>query len=562
MKTCKRCGHEFLIEEQDLEFYKKVSPKFDGKTFEIPAPTLCADCRQQREIAFRNERNLYHRKCDKCHASIISMFHPNEKIVYCSKCWWEDDFKPLSYGRDFDFSRPFFEQFSELMNEVPLPHLVIGNGENSDYTNYSWVSKNCYLLSASDYNEDCYYSTYLFRSNNCFDCLFVNDSELAYECVDAKKCYACAFLQNCQECTDSYFCYDCRSCNNCLGCVGLRNKSYYIFNERCSKEEYPKKKAEFFGKYKDLNLLREQFNKFELKFPHKYAEIENCDDCSGDHLMSCKNVHLGFDSVESQDSRRIALGLKTKDCFDCVGVAGSELCYESVASPENYGLNFCAITWPKSTFLNYCAMCRMSNNCFGCVSLHKNEYCILNKQYTKEEYEKLVPKIIEHMRAPASADGGKKMGEWGEFFSMTLAPFAYNETLANEYFPMSEEEVSKAGLKWYEDRSEKMYKGPQYEIPENIKDVDEDVCKKILVCEVTGKPYKIIPQELKFYKRMDLPLPRRCPDQRHKDRMAMRNPRRLYERVCSECGVKLMSSYAEGRPEKICCEKCYLKIVK
>jgi len=31
------------------------------------------------------------------------------------------------------------------------------------------------------------------------------------------------------------------------------------------------------------------------------------------------------------------------------------------------------------------------------------KYCILNKQYSKEEYEELVPKIIEHMQ---------KTGEW------------------------------------------------------------------------------------------------------------------------------------------------------
>jgi hypothetical protein len=31
------------------------------------------------------------------------------------------------------------------------------------------------------------------------------------------------------------------------------------------------------------------------------------------------------------------------------------------------------------------------------VGLHDKSYCILNKQYTKEEYEELVPKIIEKM---------------------------------------------------------------------------------------------------------------------------------------------------------------------
>ena len=36
-------------------------------------------------------------------------------------------------------------------------------------------------------------------------------------------------------------------------------------------------------------------------------------------------------------------------------------------------------------------------HCFGCVGFKHKQYCILNKQYTKEEYEKLVQKIIKQM---------------------------------------------------------------------------------------------------------------------------------------------------------------------
>ncbi len=479
------------------------------------------------------------------------MFPPcKDKTVYCAKCWWADEFNPLAYGQDFDFDRPFFEQMKELMGKVPLPHMIIGEGENADYTNYSWANRNCYLVSASDYSEDCYFSTYLFRCKDCFDCLFVNDSELCYQCVDSKKCYGSSYLQNCESLTDCYFCFDCRSCENCLGCVSLRRKKYCIFNKEYSKPEYEKKKKEFFEKYKNLEDLRKQFAEFKLKFPHKFVEIENCENCSGDHLMSCKNVLNCFDMVESEDCRNCALGLKSKDCYDCNGATSSELCYQSIACPENYGLKFCAVVWPKSTFLNYCVLSRASNYCFGCVSLLKNEYCILNKQYTKEEYEKLVPKIIEYM---------KKTGEYGEFFPTEISPFSYNETLAQDYYPLNKEEVLKNNWKWRDDESEKMSNGLAYEIPENIEKVDEEICKKILICETSGKPYKIIPQEVKFYRKMKLPIPRKSPIQRHKNRMSMRNPRELWERKCENCGTQISTSYDPKRPEKIYCESCYLK---
>jgi hypothetical protein len=50
----------------------------------------------------------------------------------------------------------------------------------------------------------------------------------------------------------------------------------------------------------------------------------------------------------------------------------------------------------------------------------------LNKKYSKEDYETLLPKIIDHM---------KKTGEWGEFFPMEISPFKYEETKAVDYFP-------------------------------------------------------------------------------------------------------------------------------
>jgi len=550
-KICEKCEAKFFITEDDEKFLDKIALVINGKKISIPVPKLCPDCRQQRLLVLRNERALYHRKCDMCNASIISMFPADCRIkVYCKKCWWSDKWNPLDCGKEFDFKKPFFEQFNELVEEVPFAHLIAGGEvENCDYTNYLMTSKNCYLVSSSDYDEDCYYSTYIFRSKNCFDCLFVNDSELLYECVDSNNCYASAFLQDCQNVSDSYLCYDCKSCQNCIGCVGLRNKQYHIMNEKYSKEEYEKKKAGFFGENRNLEILREQFNEFKLKFPHKFAEITGCVDSYGDKLSNCKSAHNCFDLVEARDCKNVALGLKAKDCHDCVGVPNSELCYCSTASPEDYSIHFSAVTWPRSDFLQYCLFCRMSKNSFGCVALHKNEYCILNKQYTKQEYEELLPKIIEYM---------KKTEEYGEFFPIEISPFSYNETVAQDYFPLTKEEVLVAGWKWHEDESEKMYKGPKVDLPENIDEVTEDICKKILTCEITGKPYRIIPQELMFYKKTGMPIPKKCPDQRHVDRMKLRNPRKLWDRKCEKCSKSVKTSYDSSRPELVYCEECYL----
>jgi len=553
MLNCKQCKASFEVTDQNRKFYEMVSPEFNGKKYLISDPTLCLDCRAQRRLAYRNERSLYHRKSDMSGKQIVTMYPPEAPYkVFAKEEWWGDMWDPRNFGREFDFSRSFFDQFAELMKEVPLPPLVVGDGENADYTNYTMSCRNSYLIDSSDYDEDCYYGSYLFKCQDCIDCLFVSDSTHLYECIDCKGCANSQFLQNCYNCSDCLFCYNLRNCQDCIGCVNLRGKKNCLFNEQLTKEEFAKKKKELKLAASNLKFIRDKFLSVKKKYPHKFTEIEDCINSTGDHLIRCKNCHNCFDLVEAEDCTNVSLGLKPKDCMDCAGVPNSEICYETVASPEDYAMRFCAVTWPRSDFLYYCLFCRMSKNCFGCVSTLKNEYCILNRQYIKEEYEKFVPQIIEHM---------KKTGEWGEFFPINLSPFAYNETVAQDYFPMEKEDVIKGGWKWHEENQAKSYKGPVYEVPDKIEDVADDITKQILICEATGKPYKMIPQELKFYREHGIPVPRQCPDERHRARMNLRNPRKLYDRKCDKCGAVIRTTYSPDRPEKVYCEKCYLEEV-
>ncbi|HAU39813.1 MAG: hypothetical protein UV80_C0002G0143 [Candidatus Peregrinibacteria bacterium GW2011_GWF2_43_17] len=486
----------------------------------------------QQLYAYRNENSFYKRTCDSCKKSVISIFHPaSPHTVYCNECWWSDKWDPLSYGRDFDFTRPFFEQFAELLRKAPLVSLVIGDSENSDYTNYAMWNKNCYMVSSSDYNQDSLYSSYIFRCKDCSDCIFVSDSELVYESIDSKRCYSSAFLQNCSSCTDSLFCYDCRNCEKCIGCVDFRNKNLQIFNQPCTQEQFD----EF--RRKIVNHTAEflhEFNNFKIKFPHKFAEIDNCVNSYGDNLIRSKNCQNCFDMVESQDCENCTLGIKARNCTDSIGVPDSELCHQVVGCPGNYDIKSSVLIWPKSSFLEYCLFCRTSNNCFGCVSLHKNQYCILNKQYSKENYEVMKNRIIEYM---------KNTGEYGRFFPIAISPFAYNETIAQDYFPLKKEAAISLGYGWAD--------------PDNR----AEMVAGLPICTNCGKNYRLISQELALYEKIDFPVPQMCPECRRKRRMSARNPRALWDRNCMKCGVDIKSSFGPNRPEIVCCEKCHLDAV-
>ncbi|MBU0627026.1 hypothetical protein KKG31_00025 [Patescibacteria group bacterium] len=76
----------------------------------------------------------------------------------------------------------------------------------------------------------------------------------------------------------------------------------------------------------------------------------------------------------------------------------SQLCYMCSGVSYGYNLSFSAysIRCQNSFYLDNCYDCK---NCFGCISLKRKEFCILNKQYTKEEYERLVEEIKRKMQA-------------------------------------------------------------------------------------------------------------------------------------------------------------------
>ena len=220
--------------------------------------------------------------------------------------------------------------------------------------------------------------------------------------------------------------------------------------------------------------------------------------------------------------------------------------------------------------------CHDSVNIFGCEGLRKKSYCILNKQYTKEEYEELLPKIIEQMTTMPFIDVKGLVYKYGEFFPSDLSPFAYNESIAQEYFPLDKNEALKHGYLW-EDGEARNYKIDieNEAIPDIIEDVTEDIVNKVIACEHMGKcreqcteAFKITGEEFKFYKRMSLPLPRLCPNCRHYQRLKLRNPLKLWSRKCvckkenhfhgaDKCEVEFKTSYSPDRPEIIYCEKCY-----
>ncbi len=550
IKMCQNCKQDFIIEEEDFNFYEKIK---------VPPPTFCLECRQVRRMVCANERVFYKRKSDLGGADIFSMYPPDTPFpVYETKEFYSDEWDPYQYGADYDFSRPFFEQFKELFDKVPRMALVRqGFSINSEYTHRVHDLKNCYMVFRASDCEDSLYTYTALDAKNCVDCFNVNHSELCYECIDCNKCYKTRFSQESAECRDSLFLYACRNCSNCVGCVNLVNQEYCIWNAKYSKEEYFKKLIDLkLNTASGISKMERKFSELKKKFPQRAIMSLKSNKVSGNWFLNCENVKNSFGCVNLKDCKYIYFAFNEQDCMDHFQWGdSSELIYESA----NCGINdsrifFCSQCWSSAHDLYYCDSCPSSSYSFGCIGLKKGEYSILNKKYTKGEYEKLVPKIIEHM---------KQTGEYGEFFPHTLSPFAYNETAAIDFYPLAKEEAIRRGYKW-KDREKRNYNITKEgkELPETIREVDDSILKEVIGCAEKDKvystgAYRITENELSFYRRMDLPLPRVCFDVRHTRRLGKRPPMRTIKRFCSKCNIEVETAYDENYAPIIYCEKCY-----
>src|SRR3989344_6038802 len=545
-KICQNCNKDFTIEPNDFNFYKKMK---------VPPPTFCPLCRQQRRTIFRNFKTLYKRPSNKSGKIIVSMYGPDAPFpVWDISEWWADDWEASTYAMDLDLSMPFLKQVHELSKKVPHFAIMNTKSTNCEYSNMALQSNNCYLVFGCVKDENCGYGHVVWYSTDCIDNLYINKCELCYECIDCIGSNRLFYSEECEACVDSVGLYDCRGCTNCIGCVGLRQQSYNIFNQQVTKEacqefllKHPINNKESF-KY----ILAER-EKIRKQKPMRATFGSHNNNVLGDHIYYAHNIHQSFDIRNGGENSRYCYTVnKPIESQDISFSVDIEYSYQVLTGGHSSDVIASHIVI-ESNYVYYSDTCYNSRNLFGCFGLRNKEYCTLNKKYTKEEYEKLVPQIIENM---------KKSGDWGEFFPVWMSPFGYNESIANEYMPLSKEQAIEQGFSWQDNiPATTGQENCTYEdLPKDSeKYKDDELLSKILKCETCAKNYRFISREISFYKRMGLALPSKCFNCRHQARMNIRNPRVLNDIKCASCGIETQTTYPKEKQKlyKIYCEKCY-----
>lgn len=552
MPCCKQCKVNFEITDADRAFFERTSPRFGETICLIPEPSHCPKCRWQRRMLFRNERNLYRRPCDLSGRPIVSAIAPTSPYkVYDQPEWWSDKWDGLSYGRDFDFSRTFTEQFRELTVEVPHISLFTTNCENSYYGNFILNSRNCYLTFGCTNSEDCLFGRFIIGCKDVVDSLSVYSSELCYECVACEKCYECHYSMNLRNCIECSFCEDCLSCTNCILCFGLYKAEYCILNQQVSKAEFEKYKASIYPLTNArVRELWQQLATLKEKLPRRGTHIYASEDCVGDMISNSTRCEFCFDIANCEDCAFISWSPNSKASRDATFTApeGVQFCYEVCSTVASRCIATFLCWACDSAF--YSMECHNCRDIFGCTGIRNKQFCIFNKQYSEAEYGRRVTEIVTHMR---------RTGEWGEFLHPSLSFFGYNETVATEYFPVTEDEANKHGWRWAKHVGSANCGAAAQAPTSAIDTVQPNICETVLSCRKTKQQYKIIPAQYKFLQKQGLPVPDLCPDERHRERLRRRSPRWVWPAKCAKTGRDTWSTYPPGGKEIIWSEESYVQ---
>ena len=541
-RVCEHCKQNFTISDEELVLYKKV---------DIELPILCFFCRVKLHLSFWMFGKFRKGKSDLSGESLITVLPEKTRYpIYSLHEWHSDKWDAMDYGLDYDPSKSFFEQLQNLQEKVPHPHQNGAKNTGCDYCDDVWNSKNCYLSRSMEECEDLLYSYRNLWVKNSIDVVVCFNSEKCFNSSDCHHSYKLFYSKHSRDCIESSFLYDCRNCQNCFMCWNLRNKSHCIENIQYTKEEYEEKLKSFkLGSYESIQFFRKRFDEIiqndVIHRPNFNLKTYNS---SGNYLLNCKDCHNCNTLSESEDCVNITRATEDKTCIDADGCFYSELMGNCAACLNGYAEKYCA--WSSSRYSEYLDLCIECEYCFGCVGLKKKKYCILNKQYSKEEYENLKEKIISNM---------KHRGEYGKFLPYSMSAGPFNLSTSFLYFPdTKKEDILKLGGYW-EDISESNVDGmPTFLLPDDIKDVPDDIINKALICPETGWRFNIAQNELIFYRENNIPLPRHHFDVRTRNQLKYLTVIQAYPYKCFYCQKDIEAYYLpEWNYQKIACEECY-----
>lgn len=545
--TCQISGEQFLVSDHEM----KLREQF----WFTDLPTVMPSYRLQLLWAFYPNWSFYNRTCDKTWKSLVSVFPQDcQYPVWDRKEWFSSAQPPWA---PIDFDRPFFDQAREVFYQSPIPHIFQYKCENCEYTDDWYESRDCYLCHGWDNSEGVRYSANVNTSKDCMQCVLIDKCEKCYDCVNcisAYSCVACLDVRNSSNCT---LCYDMRNCQDCIFCYNQRWKQYCIGNKQLTKDQYEQEKNKWQIESRDWYAKAQNYFK---KMMHEIAwlrssYVEHSENTTWNYISHMKDCEMCFMQLYHENCcHDFWAGWDAKHICEWVGTYGCQGWYK-VAVPIKcfeMRMSFMTIECRFSDYTGYSVGCE---NCFWCCGMHKEKFCVLNTPYSKNEYDTVIDKLIDHM---------KSTGEWGNFFPGNFAPNSYTDSLSGYFFPLSDWEKQKF---WFNVSQQKNQKISSYQsslnVPQTAHMADEDTTKLVFWDEQIEKPFTILGQDINFCRELKVPLPDTFYLRRIFWNLSwMPFDGELRKAYCAKSGKEIQTSWPAEYDGRILSEEEYLKIVQ
>lgn len=553
--TCPISGEKRILNQKEIDVYRKhKAPPLDYS----PLTRM-----RMLTTQWPGGQWWYNKHADTG-KPIICPVHPATGIrVLPDKEWFDRDF--VEFGRDVNLEHSFFEQLIQLRRDVP----------SSAGRNYEPIENSIAVVSLGDVNS---YFVVLSRSKNTLFSVSALDTESSaevynssaitnsYQVVHSERVYNSQYIRESRDCMNSAFLFDCRNVENCFGATNKRNKKYLWFNEQLSKEEWERRRAEVdLGSRSQTQNWLSRFHELVQSAPWPENFNEQSENSSGEYLTkatNCDTVYYSDGGSKNEYHTAWSLG-------NCEGNAYSA----SLSDDQNiyFGCDIVQSNQCRYSYLlmrcqnvEYSTECYDCEDCFGCVGLRKKRFCILNKQYSEEEYWKKLDELKCAML---------ERGEYGAFLPAQMSPAYFPEGGSVRYYLADPEKFAQATNAYTFKAEDEGALGSALAnandlpdattIPDSIDDIDDSWIGKALYDSAYKRPFSLFAPEVALYKKLRVAPPVSHHVKRVLDLTLTSNTGVFEKHPCKICQKEVTISRNPTYPDhQVLCKTCYLEYIE
>src|SRR3989338_3632913 len=490
------------------------------RSFDVPPSAIDPLVRLKMLLAHNTDLTLWYKPHALTGEPLLTFVHPHNRAKIIRDKEWAD-LDNTEHGFDRDANVSFFEQMERLYEKVPFRALSDPGDSVNTIGMAAFKSSDSFMVFGSLGIE---------RSSSVYSSLFVTDSVDVTSCFGgigesfginrSRSLHDCQVVFESQHCLHSSFLFDCRNCEFCFGATNKRYKKYLWFNEQLSKEEWETRRAKISLSSRDVfDTYHQKF--FELVQKSVWPETFNhvAVESDGEYLEKTTRVRESYNLQNSTDCFRCWAGTDLTHAAYLTGAGMSSDLWQSSGCIYSQNIKFsCGIS--ASQNMEYCLCCLNCEYCFGCIGLRYKKFCILNKQYTEEDYFKKLDEIKCLLL---------DQGMYGNPMPADINPLGAQFSAGELLIGYSEEEIRAWGGEYFDAKRGTMYIPEPSEAQKMIQCIDPEL----------KRPFVIPPIERAFYENHQLPLPERHFLIRLKNLVRLSNSPLTEPASCESCLVSL-----------------------